>query len=178
MKRLLTRSLIGLVVMFSLAACGVADQPTTQNNVTPIATGSPNPDNQAGETPKIGANDAILKIRTEGGFCTPGGCWTEQQIQADGVYRIVDGTGVRKEGTLDDDQVAELTQLIAAANFDEISSQPFTGTCPIAYDGQELIYTFQTLSGEETIASCKVAIDENSPLFRQIATLMEEMNQE
>lgn len=171
MKRSLARYMLGLLVMLGLAACGVAEQPVAQSTATPNASAG-------AETPKIGGAGTILTIRAEGGLCQAGQCWSEQQISADGSYRVVDATGVQKTGTLDSDAVAELTQLIAATNFAEVRAQPFTGTCPLAFDGQELIYTFQTLSGPETIASCRVGIDENSPLFKQIATLRETIAQE
>ena len=110
-------------------------------------------------------------------MCINGGCWSEKQIKADGSFTAADSTGAQTNGTLGADKVAELTQQIAATDFEQVKAQPFTGTCPIAFDGQEYTYTFQTLSGPQTIASCTVAIDENSPLFQTIAGLVEVMNQ-
>lgn len=166
-----------LITLLSLAACGVAEPPAAQTSATPIATTSAGANSQSAATPKIGSTDTLLTIRTRGGLCRYGPCWSEKYIRADGSYHATDGTGAQKDGTLDDAKVAELMQLIAAANFDEIRSQPFTGTCPTASDGQELIYTFQTPSGEETIASCEIAIDANSPLFQHIAALLDTLNQ-
>jgi hypothetical protein len=156
MYRTITRFTFGLLALLTLAACGVAQT----------------------STPKIGAQGTLLTIRAEGGMCPNGGCWSEQQIKADGSFTVTDYTGTTKNGTLDAAQVAELTQQIAATDFEQVKSQPFTGTCPLAFDGQELIYTFQTLSGPETIASCKVGIDENSALFANVAGLVEVMNQQ
>ncbi len=112
------------------------------------------------------------------GTACNGGCWSEKQIKADGSFTAADSTGAQAAGTLDAAKVAELTQQIAAADFEQLKAQPFTGTCPLAFDGQEFIYTFQTLSGPQTIATCTVGIDENSPLFQTIAGLIEGMNQE
>ena len=38
--------------------------------------------------------------------------------------------------------------------------------------GPETIYTFHIPTGDEEIASCKVAIDENHPLFRAVAAAL------
>ncbi len=127
---------------------------------------------------KIGAQDTILTIRAEGGHCVSGACWSEQQVKADGSFTATDSTGAQKKGTVDAAHVAELTQQIAATDFAQLKAQPFTGICPLAFDGQELIYTFHTVSGPQTIASCTVGIDENSPLFQNIAALNEVMNQD
>ena len=40
---------------------------------------------------------------------------------------------------------------------------------PDRLDGQETVYTFHVTTGDEEIASCKVAIDENHPLFQATA---------
>ena len=178
MKRQIGQCILGLIVLLSLVACGGAAQPVAQSSDAPVASASANPSPPSTGKPKIGATGTILTIRANGGMCPNGGCWSEKQINADGAYRATDGTGAQKEGTLDPARVAELTQLIAATNFAEIRARPFTGTCPIAFDGQELVYTFQTLSGPETIASCTVAIDENSPLFKNITGLLDAMNQQ
>jgi hypothetical protein len=50
---------------------------------------------------------------------------------------------------------------------------PFTGECPIAFDGQELTYTFHPAGrAPVTIASCEVAIDPADPLFHAIDLIL------
>jgi hypothetical protein len=176
MYRSMTRFALGLLTLLTLAACGVAAPPTAQTGSTPVASPSANPSSHAA-APIVGAHDPLLTIRTEGGMCMNGACWSEKQINADGSFTAADGTGMQTHGTLDVAKVAELAQQIAATDFAQIKAQPFTGTCPLAYDGQEQMYTFHTMSGPQTIASCAVAIDENSPLFQTIAGLIEVMNQ-
>jgi hypothetical protein len=175
MYRIMIRFGLGQLTLLMLAACGVAAQPTAQTITTPVASPSaiPSPDSSA--EPTIGEHDTILTIRAEGGHCVNGGCWSEKQIKADGSFTAADSTGAQTTGTLGAATVAELTQQIAATDFEQLKAQPFTGTCPLAFDGQEYIYTFQTVSGPQTIASCKVGIDENSPLFQTIAGLIEVM---
>lgn len=178
MNRPLARYILGLIALLSLAACGAAARPTAQGSIAPAPSAVASPEAQPSNTPKIGATDTLLTIRTEGGLCGPGGCWSEKQIRADGTYQVSEASGAQKDGTLSADQIAALTQLIAAADFEQIRAQPFTGTCPIAYDGQKQIYTFQTLSGEQTIDSCEVAIDESSELFQAIAALSAQIDQQ
>lgn len=173
MYRIMIRFTLGLLTIIALAACEAAAQPAAQTITTPVA--SPLPDSP--DKPKIGANGTLLTVRAEGGHCVNGGCWSETQIKADGSFTATDSTGKQTSGTLDAAAVAELTQQIAATDFEQIKAQPFTGTCPLAFDGQEYTYTFQTLSGPQTIASCKVAIDENSPLFQTVAGLLAVTNQ-
>ena len=54
---------------------------------------------------------------------------------------------------------------IEQADFDAIKSQPFTDTCPIAFDGQQFVYTFSVTGGSERIDSCQVVVDPENPLF-------------
>ena len=177
MKYILARFVLGMIAMLSLAACGVPEQSAAQSASAPAVAASPATSAQSAGAPKIAANATVLTIRTQGGLCRYGPCWSEKQIRADGSYHATDGTGAQKDGALGQDAAIELTQQIAAADFTAIRAQPFTGTCPTAADGQEVIYTFETLSGSETIASCQVAIDEHSPLFMHIATLIATIDQ-
>jgi hypothetical protein len=65
-----------------------------------------------------------------------------------------------------------LTTEIAQADFLALKSRPFTGTCPIAFDGQETIYTFATASGSERIATCEVDVDPAAPLFVAVGAVL------
>jgi hypothetical protein len=107
-----------------------------------------------------------------------GQCWAVREIAEDGSYVVADGTGTRLTGTLDPALLAELKAQIAQADFAQIKAQPFTGTCPIAYDGQEATYTFHTAAGEETFSNCQVGIDETSPLFQSIEQALTLMTQQ
>ncbi len=178
MYRSMTRVALGLLTLLTLAACGVAAHPDAQTSTTPVAGSSASSTPHASNAPKLGAHDPLLTIQTRGGMCVNGSCEAETQINTDGSFTAADGTGAQTTGTLDAATLAALTQQIAATDFAQLKAQPFTGTCPIAYDGQEYIYTFHTVSGPQTIESCAVAIDEHSPLFQHIAGVIEVMNQE
>jgi hypothetical protein len=69
-----------------------------------------------------------------------------------------------------------LKQRIKQADFKAIKSKPFKGTCPIAFDGIEIVYLFQTNRGIEEISTCKYAIDGKSPLFQQLNRLSQKLS--
>ena len=71
-------------------------------------------------------------------------------------------------GVVEPDLLAELAQAIADADFAQIRSHPFTDTCPVAYDGTEIVVEFSTGEGTERIEGCQVAIDWASPPFSTI----------
>jgi hypothetical protein len=70
-------------------------------------------------------------------------------------------------------RLAALDLAIRAADFAELRRHPFTGTCPTAYDGPEVVYTFGAPGGAERVASCEVAIDPAAPLFRAVAAALD-----
>jgi hypothetical protein len=61
--------------------------------------------------------------------------------------------------------MAALDSAIRMTDFAQLKSRPFTGECPVNFDGQEIIYEFGAPSGVQRIASCEVEIDANHPLF-------------
>ena len=58
-----------------------------------------------------------------------------------------------------------LDGMIKATDFALLRARPFTGECPVNFDGQELIYEFGAPGGVERIASCETEIDPDHPLF-------------
>ena len=116
---------------------------------------------------------AILTVERRGGECPAGACSWIVQIDPDGqVRQLVPAT--RPFGVLPQPVLEALVIEIERANFPLIESRPFTGECPTAYDGQETVYTFHLATGDETIASCAVAIDPNHPLFLAVAAALAE----
>jgi hypothetical protein len=65
-----------------------------------------------------------------------------------------------------------LQTAIDITDFEAIRSRPFLGTCPTAFDGQELVYTIATPHGPERIASCDVEVDPQAPLFVAIHAIL------
>lgn len=110
----------------------------------------------------------LVRMYIHGGLCATGECSTTKTINRDGTV-LVDGRFRKK---LNGDEVARLKNLIESADFAAVRSQKFTGICPTAYDGSEVIYTFYTRGGQETISSCEVVVDQTHPLFSQIRLIL------
>ena len=118
-------------------------------------------------------NSVLLKVENKGGRCSYGACYSQIFINNNGSYLYNEGNGNELKGTFSKNEIDELGKLIKEANFNFIKSKKFTGLCPTAYDGSELIYTFYPQS--EIISSCEFEIDENSPLFKLIEKLLNEI---
>jgi hypothetical protein len=103
-----------------------------------------------------------------GGLCAPGACWATYYVEHDGRVHLA-AKPPNELGYVGEQELAELQSQISAADFDEIRSHPFSGTCPTAYDGQEVVLEFAAPSGSHVIASCEVAIAWASPLFAAVA---------
>jgi hypothetical protein len=103
-------------------------------------------------------------VSTRGGECPEGLCGSQIVIERDG--RIHALKPVAKElGKVPTDALAALDAAIRTTDFAKLKSRPFTGECPVNFDGQEVIYEFGTPSGVQRIASCEVEIDRNHPLI-------------
>jgi hypothetical protein len=107
----------------------------------------------------------LLTVEWRGGLCPEGLCERSIEIDSDGTVRSSHPAphvvGQIPPATLD-----RLSTAIRSADFAAIQGRRFTGTCPMAYDGQEIVYTFHLTAGARVVASCSVAIDPNDPLFR------------
>ena len=123
----------------SLAACG-------STGVAPIEVGP------------------LLTVQVRGGMCMEGACDHAVILEPDG--RVHDGATPPKElGRVPAPTMATLTSAIQGADYAALKSRPFTGECPIAFDGQELIFEFAVGAGTQRLASCEVDIDWGHPLF-------------
>jgi hypothetical protein len=68
-------------------------------------------------------------------------------------------------GTVPAEVLSALDAAVKATDFGVIRSRPFTGACPVAFDGQEVIYEFRAPTGVERVVSCETEIDPDDPLF-------------
>jgi hypothetical protein len=106
----------------------------------------------------------LLTVETRGGLCANGPCGTTIFVERDGrVHQAAkppNDLGVVSAGAL-----AALERAIQSTDFAELRSHRFTGQCPTAYDGQEIVFEFGAPGGVERIASCETAVDYGSPLF-------------
>ena len=113
----------------------------------------------------------LVTVELRGGECAAAPCGTTVFLERDG--RVHQAAKPPNDlGTVPPDQLAAIDTAIKVTDFAALRSHPFTGDCPTAVDGQEIVYTFATPSGTEQIASCEVDIDEGLPLFVAVATAL------
>jgi len=134
------------VVALAVAACGA-------ETVIPAMTGP------------------LVTVELRGGECPDGPCGKTVMLERDG--RVHEAAKPPNDlGLVPQAQVAAIDAAIKATDFAVLRSHPFTGECPTAFDGQEVVYTFATPSGTERIASCEVDIDAGDPLFVAIGAAL------
>ena len=113
----------------------------------------------------------LLTVETRGGKCFNAPCGSTITIERDGsVHSAVKPP--HDLGTVPADQLAALDSAIELTDFAALGRRPFTGECPTAFDGREVIYEFWAPTGTERIASCETAIDPGSPLFVAVAAAL------
>lgn len=106
----------------------------------------------------------LATVTVRGGECPQGACGGTTVIERDG--RVHQTVPVAKElGQLPDDLLTALAAAVNTTDFDVIRAKPFTGECPVAFDGQETIFEFGAPAGSQRIATCETEIDPTHPLF-------------
>jgi hypothetical protein len=106
----------------------------------------------------------LMTVQMRGGLCPEGPC--DQTITLERNGRVHSAVKPPNDlGVVPAQAMATLTAAIQATDFAALRSHPFTDVCPIAFDGQELVFEFAVGTGTQRIASCEVAIDWGHPLF-------------
>jgi hypothetical protein len=114
----------------------------------------------------------ILTVTTEGGHCIEGPCGSTIVIERDGrVHQTAPAAA--ELGDVPDEFLVALDAAIKTTDFDVVRSRPFTGECPVAFDGQEWIYEFGAPGGVERVASCETEIDPAHPVFAATTAALE-----
>lgn len=145
LRTLASIGLVGTVLALTLGACsGAGASPPANLGTGPLVT-----------------------VTTRGGECFDGPCGGTTVIDRDGTVR--DAAEPPNElGTVPPEILAALDDAIKTTDFDVIRAVPFTGECPVNYDGQESIYEFHAPGGVERVASCETAIDTAHPVFAAV----------
>jgi hypothetical protein len=127
------------------------------------AAASPSPSPSPAPTP----SGPLLTIESRGGHCMDGPCGRTLIVEGDG--RVHEAAKPPNDlGFVEPDLLVALQEAIDAADWATIRSHPFTDTCPVAFDGTEIVLDFGTATGTEHIEGCQVAIDWSSPPFSTI----------
>lgn len=138
-----------IVVIVGLVSALLGCSPNAIASVLPVAAGP------------------LVTMTTRGGECPEGMCGSAVVLERDGrVHRLAPDPA--ELGIVPPNALAALDTLVRTTNFDAIRARPFTGTCPMAYDGQEVIFEFGAPGGIERIASCETEIDVDPPLFAAV----------
>jgi hypothetical protein len=113
----------------------------------------------------------LVTVETRGGLCPAGTCETSVTLERDGRVHLA-AKPPNDLGVVPPADLAALAAAIATADFAAIRSHPFTGECPTAYDGQEMIFEFGTPGGVERISTCEVDVDFGLPVFVALSTAL------
>jgi hypothetical protein len=113
------------------------------------------------------ATGPLVTVSKRGGECPAGMCESQVVIERDGRIHAV--KPVAKEfGKVPTAALSAIDAAVRTTDYAQLKSTPFTGECPVNFDGQEIIYEFGAPSGVQRIASCEVEIDANHPLIRAV----------
>jgi hypothetical protein len=106
----------------------------------------------------------LVTVTTRGGECPEGACGSTLVIERGGRL-LQTAPESAALGQIPPDALAALEGMIKATDFAVLRARPFTGECPVNFDGQEVIYEFGAPTGTERIASCETEIDPDHLLF-------------
>ena len=117
------------------------------------------------------ANGRLVTVEAHGGRCVEGECRRVFAIESDGLVHQLEPDEAEIH-RVTDETIDVYRAALGVTDFNAIRSKPFTGECPTAFDGMEVVYTFATPSGPERIASCEVEIDRQAPLFVAVDAIL------
>ncbi|NHA68375.1 hypothetical protein [Phycicoccus flavus] len=196
MRRAVTSVLTGAALL-ALPACGSGDPtaPTDTVTASPAGPATPAPSGRlpapstttpspppsgtaapptAAPDPLIDRPDVLAALQRRGGMCPDNPCGSSLVVTADGTWTR---TGVAKaqdgSGELTDVQLEALRRAVGDTRLGEASA--FDGTCPTAYDGQEVVVSWRVDGRLRTAASCTVEFPATDPLLRVLATTLEDL---
>ncbi len=109
----------------------------------------------------------LVTVTSRGGECPDGPCGSTLVIDRDGQLRQTLPEDVVL-GQVPPELLAALDAAIKTTDFAAIRARPFTGECPVNFDGQERIYEFGAPGGVERVASCETEIDADHPVFAAV----------
>jgi hypothetical protein len=114
---------------------------------------------------------ALLTVETRGGLCVDGPCGAIVILERDGRVHAA-AKPPNDLGTVPPGRLAALAALIRTTDFAALRSHRFTGECPTAFDGQEIVFAFGAPDGVQRIATCEVEVDFGHPLFVAVSTAL------
>lgn len=117
------------------------------------------------------ATGPLVTVELLGGLCGSAPCGTTVILERDG--RVHQAAKPPNDlGTVPPASLASLDAAIRTTDFTALKSHPFTGTCPTAADGQEIVFEFGAPGGVQRIATCEIDVDFAVPLFVVVSTAL------
>ncbi len=156
---------VGAVVL-AIAGCASSVEPGTTAATAATLTGA--------SPATISPGDVIATRVTTGGLCPTGPCSSRIDVRSDGSW-VSSTTGAsvqHRTGVADPQELATLLSALAQTRMDQETA--FTGTCPIAYDGSEVTYTWQAADGPHRVSSCERVVDPGDPLVLALAAIADD----
>ena len=120
------------------------------------------------------ASGPLVTVTTRGGECVNGPCGSTIVIEHDGRVHQTAPTSAEL-GALPANALTAVDAAVRTTDFESLRARQFTGECPTAFDGQEVIYEFGAPGGVERIASCETEIDADQPPFSIVTTALESL---
>jgi hypothetical protein len=118
------------------------------------------------------ASGPLVTVTTRGGECFNGPCGSTITIERDGRVHQTAPTSAEL-GALSANALTAVDAAVRTTDFESVRARKFTGECPTAFDGQEVIYEFGAPGGIERIASCETEIDADQPPFSIVTAALE-----
>lgn len=126
-----------------------------------------------GTSVQLPGTGPLLTVTMRGGNCPAATCEQSVILERDGRVHAA-AKPPNDLGKVSAQAMAALTAAINQTDFAALKAHPFTGQCPTAFDGQELVFDFNVGAATQRIASCEVDIDWGSPLFVAIGAALGE----
>jgi hypothetical protein len=152
---------LALALAVALAACGASSTPV------PAPTATPSPSAAATPAP----SGALVTVELRGGGCLGPTCGQTVTIEQGGLVRIA-AKPPNELGTVNPINLVALQAAVAATDFSLLRTHKFSGTCPTAVDGPELVLTFATPKGDEVLAACTTQLDFTWPVLAALVTAL------
>ena len=122
-------------------------------------------------SPAPTASGRLVTVETRGGECFAAPCGMTVILERNGRVHLA-AKPPNDLGTVPPSALAALDAAIRTTDFAALKSHRFTGQCPTAYDGQEIVFEFGTPGGVQRIATCEVQVDVGQPLFLAVSAAL------
>ena len=99
----------------------------------------------------VAADAIVVTVDVTGGECANGPCGAQYVIRGDGSIDGPEGS----PASIPAERAAEIAALAASTDWDAVRAVPFTGECPVNFDGQKHIYSFPADTGDLVFDSCE-----------------------